>query len=137
MSNQETVEQLYRHFAAGDVPQVLALLADDVRWTESEGSFNAGTYTGGQAVLENVFARLGAEWERFEVQPDAVLAEGDDVGARGWYTGTHRETGRSFRARFVHWWTLRDGRVAEFEQICDTLLMAAALPTGDGVPVTG
>ena len=129
MSNQEIVERAYEHFAAGEIPQVLDLLTEDVRWTESEGSFNGGTYTGGPAVLENVFARLGAEWEGFEPRPDAVVADGDQVVVRGWYTGTHRTTGRSFRARFVHWWTVRDGRLATFEQVCDTAVMGAALPS--------
>ncbi|GAA1437245.1 hypothetical protein GCM10009616_38650 [Microlunatus lacustris] len=44
----------------------------------------------------------------------------------------HRESGRSFRARFVHWWTVRDGRVTVVEQLCDTALVVAALPGTDG-----
>ena len=131
MTNRDVVEQLYAHLAAGDVPQVLTVLADDVRWTESEGFVYGGTYTGGQAVAENVFARMGAEWEVFEVRPETTLSDGDDVVVRGWYSGTHRSGGGSFRARFVHWWTVRDGRVAAFEQLCDTALVAAALPPGD------
>lgn len=126
MANRDVVEQLYGDLAAGDVPQVLAALADDVRWTESEGFVHGGTCTGSQAVVENVFARMAAEWEVFEVRSETVLAEADDVVVRGWYHGTHRETGRSFRA--VHWWTVRDGRVTTFEQLCDTALVLAALP---------
>ena len=68
------------------------------------------------------------EPEVFEVRAETTLAEGDDVVVRGWYHGTHRESGRSFRARFVHWWTVRDGLVTAFEQLCDTALVVAALP---------
>jgi len=131
MANRDVVEQLYAHLAAGDVPQVLTVLADDVHWTEAEGFVYGGTYTGSQAVVENVFARMGAEWDVFEVRSETVLADGDDVVVRGWYHGTHRESGRSFRARFVHWWTVQDGRVTAFEQLCDTALVAAALPGTD------
>ena len=128
MTTGDVVEQLYAAIATGDVPQVLALLADDVRWTEAEGFVYGGTYTGGPAVVENVFARMGADWEAFEVRRETTVADGDDVVVRGWYHGTHRESGRSFRARFAHWWTVQDERVTAFEQICDTVPVSAALP---------
>ena len=128
MTNQEIIERVYGHFAAGELPQMLALLAPDVRWTEPEGIAYRGTYTGGEAVVENVFARLGADWEGFQVRPETMVGDGERVVVLGWYHGTHRESGRAFRTRFVHWWTLRDEVITSFELVCDTAVMNAALP---------
>ena len=49
------------------------------------------------------------------------------MAALGWLSGTYRATGISFRARFVHWWTMTDGRATRFEAIEDTAQMAAAV----------
>ena len=128
MTNQEIVEQAYGHFAAGELPQMLALVAPDVRWTEPEGIAYRGTYIGPQAVVENVFARLAADWEVWEVRPETMVGDGDRVAVLGWYHGTHRESGRSMKTRFVHWWTVRDELITSFELVCDTAVLDAALP---------
>ena len=42
-SNVETVETVYESFNEGDLESALATMADDVEWTEPEGSFFGGT----------------------------------------------------------------------------------------------
>jgi hypothetical protein len=51
------------------VPAALAVLAQDVSWVEAEGFPYGGTYSGPDAVLENVFMKLGTEWEGFSAVP--------------------------------------------------------------------
>ena len=58
-TNKEIIENAYAAFAAGDVPDALGAMADDIQWTEADGFPLAGTYVGPQAVLEGVFMRLG------------------------------------------------------------------------------
>ena len=116
------LRDLYSAFARGDIPAVLAGLDPQIVWTETAGGPFAGTYTGPDAVLENVFGRLGAEWDEFAVQPDAYVCDGDAAVVTGTYRGTCRATGRALEARFAHAWQLRDGRAARFEQITDTAL---------------
>ena len=118
-----TIRAVYDAFANGDIATVLGALDPKVEWVEAAGSAYAGTYTGPDAVLSGVLARLAGDWKPFHVAPDRVLADGDDrdtVVAVGTYTGTHKATGRSFRARFAHIWELRDGKIIAFEQIADT-----------------
>src|SRR5579885_840214 len=64
--NSEIIRGVYAAFADGDVPRVLGALDGDVRWTEAEGFPYGGTYVGPDAVLANVFAKLGSEWEGFK-----------------------------------------------------------------------
>ncbi len=119
-SNTELVKSLYAAFAKGDVPAVLGAMAPDVRWTEAAGGPYGGVSIGPKAVLENVFARLGAEWDNFTAVPREFIADGDTVVSLGDYSGTYKETGKSFSAPFAHVWKFKDALVVSFEQFTDT-----------------
>jgi ketosteroid isomerase-like protein len=114
------LRELYAAFAQGDIPSVLAAFDPQIVWTETAGGPFAGTYTGPNSVLENVFGPLGSEWDEFAVQPDAYVCDGDAAVVTGTYRGTYRPTGRTLEARFAHAWQLRDGRAVRFEQVTDT-----------------
>ena len=116
----------YDAFARGDIPSVLALPADDVRWTEPAGSDYAGTFVGPQQVMENVFARVGAEWTSFAVVPERFLPCGDTVVVIVRFEVTHATTGRSAVARAAHVWEFADGKVVALEMLADTHLMREA-----------
>ena len=115
-----TIRTIYDAFARGDIATVLGALDPKIEWVEAAGSAYAGTYTGPDAVLSGVLARLADEWNPFHVAPDRIVADRDTVIAVGTYTGTHNASGRSVRARFAHVWELRDSNIIAFEQIADT-----------------
>jgi ketosteroid isomerase-like protein len=127
VSNTDILRRGYAAFASGDIPQVLAIFNDDIEWIEAAGYIYAGTYTGAEDIVQNIFTRLGSEWETFVVEPDSFLCEGDQVAALGWLSGTYKATGIAFRARFVHWWTMTDGRASRFESILDSIKVAEAV----------
>jgi uncharacterized protein len=83
MGNVDVVNRLYAGFAAGDISAVTATFTDDIEWTEAAGFPYAGTYVGAEAILANVFMRLGTEWDGYTAAPDLVIADGDQVAARG------------------------------------------------------
>jgi ketosteroid isomerase-like protein len=120
------LEDLYGAFARGDVPAVLAAFDPEIVWTEAAGGPFAGTYAGPNAVLENVFGPLGAEWDGVAVEPEEYVCSGDRAVILGTYRGRNRATGRALEARFAHAWQLRNGRAACFEQITDTVCWRAA-----------
>jgi ketosteroid isomerase-like protein len=125
--NKTVIAALYSAFARGDVPAVLGALADDIEWTEAAGFPYGGTYHGPQAVLQGVFARLGADWEGFAAVPSRLLAEGDTVVSIGTYSGRYRATGKSFEAPFVHVFDLSGSRIRRFHQHTDTVLVQVAM----------
>jgi len=127
MTNVDIISSAYAAFANGDVPAVLATFADDITWTEAAGFIYAGTYVGGEAIVQNVFMRMATEWDSYQVKPESLIGEGDLVAALGWYEATYKETGRSFRARFVHWWKLTDDKITSFEQIVDSAVTQSAV----------
>ncbi|TMJ14756.1 MAG: nuclear transport factor 2 family protein [Alphaproteobacteria bacterium] len=127
--NVATIRSLYAAFAAGDVPAVLALMAEDIVWNEAENFpyADGNPYVGPQAVLEGVFARLGGEWDGFAAVPEEYLDAGETVVVLGRYRGTFKATGRALDAELAHVWRLRDGKAAAFRQFTDTLQAARVM----------
>lgn len=118
------------HYAASDrrdLDGMFADVAEDVQWTEMAGFPCAGTFVGREAVAANVFAVLGREWDGFGFRLERLVDGGETVVGIGEYSGTHRATGKSMRARVVHVWQLEGGKVTRFEQFCDTRLVAQAM----------
>lgn len=120
-SNLDVVRGVYAAFAVGDIPAVLAALSPKVRWTEAEGGPYGGVWVGPDAVLQNVFMRLGGEWDGFAAVASEFVADGNTVVALGDYSGTYKATGVSFIAPFAHVWKLEDGKVASLHQYTDTV----------------
>jgi len=127
MSNAELIRGLYEAFAAGDIPTVMGALDENISWTEAEGFPYGGTYVGPVAVAENVFIKLGTEWDGFAVVPERIVDSGETVVGLGNYSGTFKETGKSMKVPFAHVWDIRDGKVVKFVQHTDTAMVAKAL----------
>ena len=127
MENKQIIENAYNSFETGDIPGFLASFDENIEWTEAEGFPYGGTYTGADAILENVFMKLGTEWEKFSAVPDDFLDAGDQIVALGNYSGKYNSTGKSMKVPFAHVWTLRDGKIVKFVQYTDTLKISEAL----------
>ena len=121
-TNTDIARALYAAFARGDIPAVLATLGPEVHWTEAEGGPYGGVSVGPNAVLDNVFTKLGGEGDGYSAVPREFVAEGDTVVALGDYSGTYKATGKSFTAPFAHVWKFRDGKAVSFRQHTDTAL---------------
>lgn len=127
MSNNEIINGVYASFAVGDIPGVLSAMDPDISWTEAEGFMYGGTYTGPNAILENVFMKLGSEWEGFSAVPKQITDGGDNIIALGTYSGKYLKTGKSMAVPFAHAWTLSGGKIVKFVQYTDTLVVARTL----------
>ncbi|MDX1442611.1 MAG: nuclear transport factor 2 family protein [Gammaproteobacteria bacterium] len=125
--SERIVREGYAAFARGDMDAVMATMSPELVWYEAEGLPIGGVYHGPQAVMENVFAMIGAEWERYETRPERIIASGNEVAVWGRYRGIHRESGRQLDVPFVHIWILEDGKLVEFHQLTDTALYNSAM----------
>ncbi len=127
--NVELMRGMYEAFGRGDIETVLGEMDEGIEWNEAENFIYAdrNPYVGPQAVLEGVFARLGEDWEVFEVKPDEILDAGDRVVALGHYIGKHKASGKEVRAQFAHVWGVREGKVTSFQQYTDTKQFADAV----------
>ena len=121
------VEAIYTAYLAGDMPFVMAALAEDVRWVSGEepGAPWCGERVGRDGVAA-YFAALAAECEILDYRIGRVIVDGDwaavtaTVRARFHRSGTEQELAK------VDVLCLRDGQVAEFREYYDTSAIAVA-----------
>ena len=118
----DTIAAHYAAGAAGDIPSMFKDFADDILWVESAGGAYAGTFHGMAEVVPNIFERINAEWDGFGAVPEYLIADESTgkVAAVCHYVGTFKATGKPQHVRVVHLWTVRDGKVVEFEQVVDS-----------------
>lgn len=132
MDNVKFVKTLYEAFGRGDIPAVLGAMSPDIRWHQAEGNPYMPTgaaWVGPEAVLNNLFMKLGGEWDGFTVTPRTFHGAGDSVIVEGRYTGTYKPTGKSIDAQFCHAWDVRDSKLARFQQYVDTAQLHNAMGT--------
>ncbi|WP_367392003.1 nuclear transport factor 2 family protein [Lewinella sp. LCG006] len=127
--NLAVIDGLYQAFSSGDIPSVLGALDPQVVWNEAEGNALAvgNPYIGPDAVLNGVFAKIGAEHEYFNLK-DIQLREMVDnqVLAILRYDAKRKSNGALIDAQVAHLWTLQDGKVTGFQQYVDTKQLADA-----------
>lgn len=123
MSNLDLAKQAYADFAAGNVPGVLAVFDPAIEWNECNGFpfiEGDGTFIGPEAVVTNVFMQLPVYYDGFNIAITELFAAGDKVVMEGFYQGTYKPTGKSFKANATHIWNVKDGKLTRFFQAVDT-----------------
>lgn len=123
MDNVRLLKNLYDAFGRGDVPSVLGAMSPDMRWHEAEGNPympSGEAWVGPDAIVSNLFMKLGTEWDAFTVHPKAFYDGGSSVIVEARYTGTYKATGKSMDAQVCHIWDVTNGKVTRFQQYVDT-----------------
>ncbi|MFE3783989.1 nuclear transport factor 2 family protein [Amycolatopsis sp. NPDC059090] len=123
-TNVETVRAAYRAFHDRDVDALLATLDIDVEWVHPEGMdvYGLGGTKNGHLGVREFLAQVPAVLSGMQLEPMEFIGSGDRIVV----LGVRRITARSGRAethRFVHSWTMRDGKAVRMEDIFDTVLM--------------
>ncbi len=132
MNNQniDVINNLYDAFATGDMPSVLGAMDPNIEWNEAESNSLAdgNPYVGPDAILNGVFARLGANHDHFNLKDIKVHNMSDNmVLATLRYDAKVKETGKSYNAQAAHLWTLNnEGKIIAFQQYADTKKLAEA-----------
>ena len=128
-SNLSVIDGLYKAFASGDIPSVLGGMDANIVWNEAEGNAYAdgNPYIGPDEVLNGVFARIGAEHEYFNLT-DIKLHEmsNNQVLATLRYKAKIKNNGAEYNTQAAHLWTLKNGKVINFQQYVDTKQLADA-----------
>jgi len=124
--NVQVVKDGYAAFMRGDVPGLLALLAEDVEWhIPGAGLPLAGTYRGHDGVA-NFFQKLVQDVDILDFQPREFVAEGNRVLVTGSERAKVKATGRTAEIDWVMSFTVRNGKIISFREYTDTKAMADA-----------
>ena len=123
--NLQVVKDGYAAYSRGDIPGLLALLAEDIEWQiPGPGLSLAGTYRGRDGVA-NFFQKLTAEIEIQDFQPREFVADGDRVLVVGWERAKVKAN-RTVELDWIMSFTVRNGKVAKFREYTDTKAVADA-----------
>jgi uncharacterized protein len=123
MTQLDIVRKIYRDFAAGDAPAILAVFADDVEFRLAEGHpyrGSAGAWRGKNSIANSFFAVAGPEWDGWSIGVENAVEAADAVVVEGRYTGLYKPTGRPLDVQVCHVWRFRGQKVASFHQYVDT-----------------
>ena len=120
IDNEKLIESAYELFGKGDIEGLLKLFTDDIKWTvpEIENAPFAGSRSG-RSEVGNFFKQLSEAEDISEFVPKEFVGQGDKVVVLGRSKATARATGNTYETDWVHVFTLRDGKVAEFHEFFD------------------
>ena len=139
MSQQENlriVRGIYDAVGRGDVPAILARVADDFDWS-AEAESHAAPWYGprvGKAGVASFFSDLADSIEITEFTPHSFAAGQDDVHLLVRWTFRSVTTGQQASMTMHHYWRIRDGKIEHFRGSEDTEQTARIL-TPDLTPV--
>lgn len=123
MTNIDLVKNAYSSLAAGNVEAALAVFDPAIEWHECKGMpfvKGDGIFIGHEAVVTNVFMNLPVYFDGFNVAVNQIFGADDKVVMVGYYQGTNKATGNSFKANATHVWTAKNGMLTHFFQAVDT-----------------
>ena len=125
--NIEIIQRLYAAFASRNIPAMLELLSEEIEWSEPENPFNpaGGTRHGHAGFLQWLEIGKNAE-EILALEPRKMLIDVDAVAVVGFMKCRALSTGKTYESDFVHVITIKDGKVAKFQEFFDTYVAGEA-----------
>ena len=123
MDNVTLLKNLYNAFGSGDIPTVLGAMSPGIKWYQAESNPympSGEPWVGPDAIVNNLFRKLGEDWNGFTVHPKSFHGAGNSVIVEGRYTGTCKATGKSMDLQICHIWDVEDGKITRFQQYIDT-----------------
>jgi ketosteroid isomerase-like protein len=133
--NTKVVQDAYAAFGRGDVEGILDRLDDDVVW---RGVYGAGPHVPtagerrGKAQVAEFFKQVAQNVSFSRFEPTEFIASGSKVVALGHYAAT-TPVGKAFDSDFAMVFTLRNGKVTEFQEFTDSAAVNAAYAVGASV----
>ncbi len=121
--NAAAIQEAYEGFAKGDLSPLLGLLDENAEWFEAENVtyWPGGPFTGAQAIIEGVFARIPEDFDDFTIDIRRILASDDVVVVEARYRSpSAKATGKPLDAQVTHVWDFAGGKITRFQQYTDT-----------------
>jgi ketosteroid isomerase-like protein len=136
VQNTKVVQDAFAAFGRKDIPTLMTYLADDIVWAGVYGAAAHVPTSGerrGKAAVDTFFKQVAEHVQFNQFEPKEFVASGDKVVALGHYAATTSTKG-SFESDFAMVFTLRNGKVARFQEFCDSAAINAAYaPASAGV----
>ncbi len=126
--NTRLVQTAYAAFGRGDIQGVLNTLHDQIVWKPVTGASRQVPMAGerrDKAGVATFFKQVGESIQFSRFEPREFVAQGDRVVALGHYTGK-ATNGGSMDSDFVMVFTVKNGKIVEFQEFLDSAALNAA-----------
>lgn len=126
--NRELLRRIFDEMAKGNTRALSEAMADDFRW-EFPGDWSwSGVWEPKEVALTVLLRPLMAQFDDdgYRLAADYVLADGDRVVVQARGHGTTRR-GQPYHQTYCFVFRVRDGRLTEVIEHCDTALVERAL----------
>jgi uncharacterized protein len=133
--NTKVVQEAYAAFGRGDIQSILDSLDEGIVWKGVYGAAPHVPTSGerrGKAQVGEFFRQVAENVNFSRFEPKEFIASGDKVVALGHYTAT-TPIGKTFDADFAMIFTLRNGKVSEYQEFTDSAAVNAAYAVGASV----
>ena len=126
-ANVQLIKEFYDTLGKGDLETALALLTDDVTFIVPgpPGVGAAGTWHGRSGVRD-CFVHLREAQETQSIDVREFVAQGNAVVVLLHVSAKTRSTGKRFESDLVHFFTVRDARIAKLIDFFDTAALVDA-----------
>jgi uncharacterized protein len=125
--NKALMRRIYTELERGNGRPFVEALADDVRWRIIGSTDWSGTWEGKASVRAKLLDPLFAQFAtRYRNRAIRLIAEGDWVviESRG---EVITKSGKPYRNTYCNLFRLKEGRVVEINEYCDTELLSKVL----------
>jgi ketosteroid isomerase-like protein len=127
-ANVTIVQSMYAAFGKGDVATIIAAVTPDIDWHSGGRVSDFPTFgpRKGPKEVGEFFKTVADNNDFSEFSPREFYADGDKVFVLGHYALTLKKNGKKIASDWVHIFTFRGGKVAQFREFLDTALAAEA-----------
>jgi hypothetical protein len=125
--NARLVSDIFAEVAKGNGAPFWEACHDDIVWrTIGEGSWS-GEFVGKQTVIDEIFRPLNRALRERATLPTRIVDGGEVVVVQARGRNVTRD-GQRYDNDYAFVIHFRDGRIARYEEYCDTELIARVLP---------
>lgn len=128
MSDSANITLVRRLYDSGmDAEVVSQATAPDIVWDVLPGFPGSGIFHGWESVRRDFFRQFMAYFESFSADAEGFYA--DEEGHVFVYGHYHARPkgGSEVQVRFIHFWTVRDGKLAHLVVVADSHILQQAL----------
>jgi uncharacterized protein len=127
MGAAENKELIRRMGKAKGMDEMLALMADDVRWTLIGTTRFSGVFNGKRELMDKLVLPILAEMESMGgSETDTVIADDDYVVVQLRGTGRKTKVGKPYNNTYCMVYKIENGKIKEVTEYCDTELITSA-----------
>jgi ketosteroid isomerase-like protein len=131
--NRQLLRQVFAQMTTGNTRAMSDAMADDFRWTFPGDWSWSGSWGPKEVVLERLLRPLMAQFASYTSRAESIVAEGHRVVVQAAAEAVTKR-GDRYDQRYCYVFRVRDGRLVECVEYCDSALVERVLERPSAPP---